>query len=48
MASWAKKKGDNQQFDVASITSMMIGCHGTANGDNGEGEIWIRKIELIP
>ena len=48
MAGWAKKKGDNPQFDVASITSMMIGCHGTANGDNGEGEIWIRKIELIP
>jgi hypothetical protein len=48
MASWSKKKGNNPQFDVASITSMMIGCHGTANGDNGEGEIWIRKIELIP
>ena len=48
MASWAKKKGDNPQFDVASITSMVIGCHGTANGDSGEGEIWIRKIELIP
>ncbi len=48
MASWAKKKGDNPQLDVAGITTMMIGCHGTANGDNGEGEIWIRKIELIP
>ena len=48
MAGWAKKKGNNPQLDVASITSMMIGCHGTANGGNGEGEIWIRKIELIP
>ena len=48
MAGWAKKKGDNPQLDVAGITSMMIGCHGTANGGNGEGEIWIRKIELIP
>ena len=48
MASWAKKKGDNPQLDVVGITSMMIGCHGTANVGNGEGEIWIRKIELIP
>ena len=48
MAGWAKKKGENPQLDVAGITSMLIGCHGTANGDNGEGEIWIRKIELIP
>ena len=48
MASWAKKKGDNPQLDVAGITSMMIGCHGTANVGNGEGEILIRKIELIP
>ena len=48
MAGWAKKKGDNPQLDVAGITSMMIGCHGTANGGRGEGDIWIRKIELIP
>ena len=48
VASWAKKKGDNPQLDVAGITSMMIGCHGTANVGNGEGEILIRKIELIP
>ena len=48
MASWAKKKGENPQLDVAGITSMMIGCHGTANIGNGEGEILIRKIELIP
>lgn len=48
MAGWAKKKGENPQLDVAGITSMMVGCHGTANSDNGEGEIWIRKIELIP
>ena len=48
MASWAKKKGGNTQLDVAGITSMMIGCHGTANVGNGEGEILVRKIELIP
>ncbi len=48
MASWAKKKGGNTQLDVAGITSMMIGCHGTANIGNGEGEILVRKIELIP
>ena len=48
MASWAKKKDGNTQLDVAGITSMMIGCHGTANVGNGEGEILIRKIELIP
>jgi len=48
MAGWAKKKGGDGTFDVASVTSMIIGCHGTANGDNGEGEILIRKLELIP
>ena len=48
MAGWAKKKGNDTNMDVAGITTMMIGCHGTANSGNGEGEIWIRKIELIP
>ncbi|MBQ2335189.1 MAG: hypothetical protein II381_02695 [Victivallales bacterium] len=48
MAGWAKKKGDNPQLDVAGITTMTIGCHGTANVGNGEGEILIRKLELIP
>ena len=47
MATWAKKaKGDT--LDPAAITSMVIGCHGKATGDNGEGEILVRRLELIP
>ncbi|MBR6059295.1 MAG: CIA30 family protein [Victivallales bacterium] len=48
MAGWAKKKDGNTKFDVGAVTSMSIGCHGTANEGSGQGEILIRKIELIP
>ena len=48
MAGWAKKKEGDMKFDVGYVTSMSIGCHGTAKEGNGEGEILIRKIELIP
>ena len=48
MSSWAKKKDGNTDFNVAGMSSMVMGCHGTANSDGGKGEILIRKIELIP
>ena len=48
LASWTKKTNGSETFDVASVTSITIGCHGTASGDNGEGEILVRKLELIP
>ena len=48
MAGWAKKKDGNTNFDIGNVMSMSIGCHGTANEGDGQGEILIRKIELIP
>ena len=47
MAGWAKKRSGDK-MDVENINRILIGCHGTANGDKGEGEILIRKLELIP
>jgi hypothetical protein len=47
MASWSKKT-NGSDFEPARITRLTVGCHGTATGDNGEGEYAIQKIELIP
>ena len=47
MASWSKKPSGSD-LDVSNIKSITIGCHGSATGDNGEGEIAVKKLELMP
>ncbi len=47
MASWSKKPSGSD-LEVSNIKSITIGCHGLATGDNGEGEITVKKLELMP
>lgn len=47
MASW-NEKPSGDELDVSNVKRITIGCHGTATGDNGEGEIVVKKLELLP
>ncbi|NMA46855.1 MAG: hypothetical protein GX945_09875 [Lentisphaerae bacterium] len=47
MASWNEKPSGNE-LDVSNVKRITIGCHGTATGDDGEGEIVVKKLELLP
>lgn len=46
LGGWTKD--DNGRFDLDNLTTVAIGCHGTAQGAGGSGTIWATNIELVP
>ena len=46
LAGWSKD--ENNHFDTNQINSVQIGCHGSAQGEDGTGTIWVRDVEFIP
>ena len=46
LAGWAKD--DNNHFDTDQINNVQIGCHGSAQGNDGTGTIWLRDVEFVP
>jgi len=46
LGGWTKD--DNGQFDLETLTTVAIGCHGTAQGEGGSGTIWATDVELVP
>ncbi len=46
LGSWSKD--DNGQLDLGRINSIIIGTHGGATGDGGDGLIMVSDIEFAP
>jgi hypothetical protein len=48
IAGWAKKPGDDQELKLEKLSSISIGCHGSAAENQGKGTFTVKKLELIP
>lgn len=46
LGEWTKD--DNGRLDMARVSTVMVGCHGTAVGAGGPGSISVCDIELVP
>lgn len=46
LAGWTRDTND--RLDLDRLTNMVIGVHGSADADVGEGTIWVCDIEFVP
>lgn len=46
LGGWSRD--ENGKLDIETVNRIVIGAHGTASGDGGDGTIWVTDIKFTP